>query len=230
MSAGAVAVEEVKERTGERLRVIEGWQGTAATVGVLALYVAVCPAPRVAFAFALLGASTLICMSLRTAVTGINAFTVLRPSRILCSLSPALVALPLAALIGSNNVERLALAVVAVAVADEFATSFGSLSRGAILLSNGQSMPVGTDGAVTFPGTLAFQGAAAGFALACGLLSPQDQVSTFLQLFLVGSVGCIVDTYLGATLQRRGLFSNDQVDLVAACFAALLMGSFIALR
>lgn len=230
MSAGPVAISGANMRTQLRTRLITGWQGTVATIGAIAVYVALCATPRVVFAFVLLGASAFICMSLRTAVTGVNAFTVLRPSRILCSLLPALVALPLAAVVGLTSVERLALAVVAVAVADEFATSVGTLAREAILLSDGQSVPVGTDGAVTFPGTFAFQGAAGGFALACGLLSPHYPVSTILELFLVGSVGCIIDTYLGATLQRRRLLSNDQVDLVVACTAALLMGSFIAVR
>jgi len=230
MSAGAVAISGANSLAQLRTRLITGWPGTAATVGAVAVYVAVCATPRVAFAFALLGASASICMSLRTAVTGVNAFAALRPSRILCPLLPALAALPLAAVVGLTNVERLALAVVVVAVADEFATSAGTLARRAILLSDGRSVPIGTDGAVTFPGTFAFQLAAGGFALWCGILSPHDQMSTFLQLFLVGSVGCITDTYLGATLQRRRLLTNDQVDLVAACFAALLMASFIVLR
>lgn len=120
---------------------------------------------------------------------------------------------------------RLALALIAAlaeAAADTVSSEIGqAVGRHPRLVTNWQEAPTGTDGAITLTGTLA--GAAGGalvsfIGAATHLIGPhQAQVST-----LAAVLGMMADSYLGATLERRGLLGNNRVNLLSTAIAASL--------
>ncbi|HMD18317.1 MAG TPA: DUF92 domain-containing protein, partial [Terriglobales bacterium] len=81
--------------------------------------------------------------------------------------------------------------------------------------------PAGTDGGITIPGSAA--GLAAGLVIAAvaaaGGILPKSQLWIPVA---AGFAGMLIDSILGATLQRRGWISNQTVNLVATLAAAAL--------
>lgn len=115
-----------------------------------------------------------------------------------------------------------AIAALAEAATDTVASEIGQTrSRTALLITTWKPVPAGTDGGVTFPGTWA--GAMAGLTIASisaltGLLTPA-------QLWIAAAAGfsaMLVDSFLGATCQRRGWMNNDAVNFLGTLAAALL--------
>jgi uncharacterized protein (TIGR00297 family) len=89
------------------------------------------------------------------------------------------------------------------------------------LITTGEPVPVGTDGGITRAGTLmGLLGAALLSLLGRGIgLTP---VRATLPLLLAGLSGNLLDSYLGATLQRHGRLSNDGVNFANTCGGAAL--------
>ena len=113
-------------------------------------------------------------------------------------------------------------AVLAEAAADTVSSELGrALSNSARLMTTWQQVPAGTDGGVTFAGTMA--GAFAGglvalqFALT-GWLSWQGAVASWG----AAVVAMFADSFLGAALERRGLLNNDAVNFLSTSLAAAL--------
>lgn len=96
-----------------------------------------------------------------------------------------------------------AMAVVATATADTWATELGiSTSGTTYLVTNFQSVRPGTDGGVSLKGTTAAVTASALIAgLSIYVFSFHFYV--FLCIFAAGFLGCLVDSYLGAIFQRK---------------------------
>ncbi len=117
----------------------------------------------------------------------------------------------------------VAFAVLAEAAADtvssEIGRSFGGTPR---LVTTWRQVPSGTDGAVTVLGTLAGALAAAivagaGIWSLTGMLRGQ-QMGFFL--ILAGAcAGWLLDSLLGAALERRGWLNNDAVNFLGTLFA-----------
>jgi len=113
-------------------------------------------------------------------------------------------------------------AALAEAAIDTVASEVGqTLRHSARLISTWEPVPAGTDGGVTVSGTIA--GTIAGVAIA--LVAAVGGVIPSTQLWIpvvAGFAGMLVDSALGATLQRRGTMNNETVNFVGTLAAAAL--------
>ena len=111
-------------------------------------------------------------------------------------------------------------AALAEAATDTVASEVGqSAGSTAVLVTTWKRVPAGTDGGITLAGTVA--GACAGcvvtsVAAAGGIISWKMAWIPFV----AGFAGMVLDSLLGATLQRRGWLSNEAVNLVSTIAAA----------
>jgi uncharacterized protein (TIGR00297 family) len=147
--------------------------------------------------------------------------------QVLANLAVAAGCAGLWALTQGRAVVLLALsAALSEAAADTVSSELGQArSTKARLITTWEEVSAGTDGGVSWAGTLAGVAAATSVSLVCALsgLVPLR----WLGISIVAAVaGMIADSYLGALLERRKLLSNDAVNflgtLVAAATAFLL--------
>ena len=113
-------------------------------------------------------------------------------------------------------------AALCEAVADTVSSELGQVaSRTARLITNWQEVAAGTDGGVTWAGTLAGTIASALIAavgLAVGLVSVRGVAIASA----AGTAGMLADSLMGALLERRGLLNNDAVNFFGTVTAAAL--------
>lgn len=108
----------------------------------------------------------------------------------------------------------------AAAAADTAGTEVGQLlGRRTFLLTTFQPIPRGTDGGVSAPGTVA-AAAASVVVAAVGAVVGLYPVAGVAVVAGAGFVGSLVDSLLGATLERRGVLDNDLVNLLATAAGA----------
>jgi uncharacterized protein (TIGR00297 family) len=110
-------------------------------------------------------------------------------------------------------------AALSEAAADTVSSEFGQASsQSARLITTWELVPAGTDGAVSWAGTIA--GVAAAMAVntlctASGLIPWR-----WLGISVIAAVaGAWADSYMGAWLERRRLLSNDAVNLLGTLIA-----------
>jgi uncharacterized protein (TIGR00297 family) len=122
-----------------------------------------------------------------------------------------------------------ALAALTEAATDTVASEIGQYSQAnPRMITTWQRVPAGTDGGITIPGSIAGLGAGlviAGVATLGGVLPPAQ----FWIPVAAGFAGMLIDSLLGATLQRRGCISNQTVNLFSTLAAAALASAVIAL-
>jgi uncharacterized protein (TIGR00297 family) len=145
-----------------------------------------------------------------------------KASQVLANLGVATVCAALHALSPGTTVLVLALtAALSEAAADTVSSEVGqAFGDKACLITTWDSVPAGTDGAVSLSGTLAGIAAAGIVSSVCvlsGLLARQWLVISLGAAIL----GMVVDSFLGAWLERRRMLNNDSVNFLSTAVAAV---------
>ena len=111
-------------------------------------------------------------------------------------------------------------AALAEAAADTVSSEIGQALGGTPrLVTNWKPVLAGTDGAISVAGTVAGAAAAVLVGLTCVLARVLDW-HQFLICAGAGTFGLIVDSLLGATLERRAVLGNNGVNFLSTAVAA----------
>jgi uncharacterized protein (TIGR00297 family) len=114
-------------------------------------------------------------------------------------------------------------AALSEAAADTVSSEIGQTSsREARLITNWRRVPAGTNGGISIAGTLAGAGAALLITTAgifTGLISRHELLSSCVAAF----TGMICDSYMGATVEWRGLLNNNAVNFLGTLTAVLVV-------
>jgi uncharacterized protein (TIGR00297 family) len=115
-----------------------------------------------------------------------------------------------------------ALAALAEVAADTTSSEIGTaFPGGTVLITTWKSVPSGTDGGISPIGTAAGLVAAvvtAACALGLGLI----RIGPALVIACAATAGMLIDSLLGALLERRGYLNNDLVNFLSTLSAALI--------
>jgi uncharacterized protein (TIGR00297 family) len=144
-----------------------------------------------------------------------------RASQVLANLG---LATAFAGLYGADHGKNIFLLAMAAALseaaADTVSSEFGqAASNKARLITTWQTVPPGTNGGVSVPGTLAGVAAAAMVSLFCASVRLLDWKWAAFSA-LAAFVGMIADSFLGALFEQRRLINNDAVNFLGTLFAA----------
>lgn len=116
----------------------------------------------------------------------------------------------------------MALAALAEASADTTSSEIGTAFPGrTVLISTWKTVSPGIDGGISMSGTFAGLFSAAIIA-ACGLVFGLTTLPEATALACAGTGGMLVDSLLGATLEKRGYLNNDLVNLFGTSSAVLV--------
>jgi uncharacterized protein (TIGR00297 family) len=141
--------------------------------------------------------------------------------QVLANLSVAASCAGLSALTGKAAFLLALSAALSEAAADTVSSELGQArSAKARLITTWEQVAAGTDGGVSWAGTLAGISAAALVSGVC--LLTRLMPLRWLGISIVAAVaGTIADSYLGALLERRKLLSNDAVNFLGTLVAAI---------
>lgn len=111
---------------------------------------------------------------------------------------------------------------IATATADTLASEIGILHQPR-LISNLKKVPAGTNGAVSMLGTAAGIIGAAIIGIAAFLLGIISDPLVSLKIAIIaGTIGCFVDSILGALLENKDIINNEHVNLLATLSGAII--------
>jgi len=111
---------------------------------------------------------------------------------------------------------------IATATADTLASEVGVVKQPR-LITTLKKVPPGTDGGISIVGTAAGIIGAGVIGVAAYILGIYPDPFVTLKISIVaGTVGCFVDSILGAVLERRDYISNEYVNLIATITGAAL--------
>lgn len=112
------------------------------------------------------------------------------------------------------------MAALAEAAADTVSSEVGqAVARQPRMILGFTPAPAGTNGAITFEGTLA-GGIAASVVTWAGTLLGLVPWTAASLITIAGVCGMLFDSVLGATLENRGKLGNDSVNFISTVFAA----------
>lgn len=144
-----------------------------------------------------------------------------KASQVLANLGVATLSCAFYAATRGNTIFLIAAsAALSEAAADTVSSELGQAhNTTARLITTWAEVPAGTDGGVTLTGTLAGAISAAIVSAICGALRllPWRWVGVSI---VAAVVGMIVDSYLGAILERRRWLNNDSVNFLSTLAAA----------
>ncbi|WP_409198069.1 MULTISPECIES: TIGR00297 family protein [Methanobrevibacter] len=111
---------------------------------------------------------------------------------------------------------------IATATADTLASEIGVLQN-PVLITTFKKVSPGTDGAISFLGTaVGIVGAGIiGFAAFILGIMPDPWMSIKIAI-ISGTVGCFMDSFLGAVFERRDYLNNEHVNLLATITGAIV--------
>ena len=111
---------------------------------------------------------------------------------------------------------------IATATADTLASEIGVLHQPR-LLTTMQKVDPGTDGAVSLLGTGVGMAGAAIIGVAAYILGIMPNLFSAIVVSVIsGTVGCFMDSFLGATFERRFMLTNEHVNLIATIVGAIV--------
>ena len=120
------------------------------------------------------------------------------------------------------------MAALAEAAADTVSSEIGQAISGVPrLVTTWKTVPVGTDGAITLGGTLAGIASTITVGVICYLAGSLGWRSA-LVCAGAGLAGMLVDSLLGATLERRKVMENNGVNFLSTTVSAMM--AFLAAR
>ncbi|MEA4957017.1 hypothetical protein SDC9_07563 [bioreactor metagenome] len=111
---------------------------------------------------------------------------------------------------------------IATATADTLASEIGILQKPRLITTMRKVAP-GTDGAVSVLGTVVgiIGAAIIGFsAFLLGIIS--DPILSLKIAVISGTIGCFMDSILGAVFERRNFINNEHVNLLATITGAIV--------
>ena len=145
-------------------------------------------------------------------------------SQVLANLGVAAVVALLYARSGNAIFITAMAAALGEAAADTVSSEYGQArSEKALLITTWQEVPAGTDGGVSTAGTIAGMLAAAIISVVSvvvGLLNWR----WFWMPMVAAIFGMLVDSLLGAWLERKNLLNNDGVNFISTLAAATMAG------
>lgn len=114
-----------------------------------------------------------------------------------------------------------ATAAIAAALSDTLSSEFGNVyGKKYIDILSFSKGKRGDDGVISLEGTLVGLVGSALIATVCGILI--NDYSVIFPISIAGFAGNIIDSYLGATLQRKGWINNHFVNFINTAFAAFI--------
>ena len=150
-------------------------------------------------------------------------------SQVLANLAVATVTALLATYLHKPLLMFACAGALAEAAADTLSSEMGqALGAEPVLITTIQPVPVGTDGGVSGPGTLA--GIAAALVVSgVAVLVHAVPGHGFAIAAIAAIAGMLFDSLLGATLERARALNNDQVNFSSTLLAAALAVAFAKL-
>lgn len=141
------------------------------------------------------------------------------------SLVPLLAAIG-AFILGDEYYTLMAVAYIAsisVAAADTVASEVGSLSPKVYMITTGKKVKAGIDGGISIEGTIAcIAGGIIAAYMGCSLIFSELWGITFLILGAIGIIGCMIDSLIGATLERRSIVGKLGTNIISMACGAII--------
>ena len=112
---------------------------------------------------------------------------------------------------------------IATATADTLGSEIGVLDQHPRLITTLQKVDPGTNGAVSVLGTVAGIIGAAIIGIAAYFLGiVPSPLSAITVSIISGTVGCFIDSILGAVFENHGMMTNEHVNLTATIVGAIV--------